>query len=252
MDQFILKIKRGESPFFRGLRSLAKAVMRSNLPVPGLFRPVLRLLYQFHFFVLHLGRLAVSYLYREPLFRSRCASVGKRLHVALMPDISGHAEIHIGDDVNLFGILAVSSGRVLDNPRLLIGNRVDIGHYVVISVNREVIIEDGVHIASNCRIVDNDGHPSDPVLRDQGHAPSAEDCKAVKICKNAWLGHGCYVMKGVTIGEGAIIGAASVVLSNIPPFTVAIGNPARPVTRAVGKPAQAEGATTKTAQDEPK
>ena len=244
MDQLILKIKRGETPFFRSLRTFAKTILHSNLPWPAAAKPLLRAVYLLHYFLRRAGSVAISYFYREPLFRARCATAGKRLHVALLADISGHAEIHVGDDVNLFGTLAVTSGRVLDNPCLRIGNRVDIGHYVVISVNREVVIEDGVHIASNCRISDNDGHPSDPELRDQGLPPSAEDCKSVRIGKNAWLGHGCYVMKGVTIGEGAIIGAASVVLSNIPPFTVAIGNPARPVTRSVPKPAAPAPAST--------
>ena len=43
-------------------------------------------------------------------------------------------------------------------------------------------------------------------------------------------------MKGVTIGEGAIIGANSVVISNVPPFALAMGNPAEVLIRGFGKP----------------
>ncbi len=57
--------------------------------------------------------------------------------------------------------------------------------------------------------------------------------KRVKVGKNATVGMGSLIMPGVEIGEGALIGAHSVVLSNkkIPPHTVWVGNPARPLRR---------------------
>ena len=53
---------------------------------------------------------------------------------------------------------------------------------------------------------------------------------------DAGLGRDCYILKGVTIGEGAIVGAASVVLSDVPQFCVAIGNPARVVRKGYNSP----------------
>ena len=47
-------------------------------------------------------------------------------------------------------------------------------------------------------------------------------------------------MKGVTIGEGAIIGANSVVIHNIPPYCLAMGNPAEVILRNVGRPPPAQ------------
>ena len=47
-------------------------------------------------------------------------------------------------------------------------------------------------------------------------------------------------MKGVTIGEGAIIGANSVVMSDVPPFALALGNPAEVLIRGFGKPSTAK------------
>ena len=47
-------------------------------------------------------------------------------------------------------------------------------------------------------------------------------------------------MKGVTIGEGAIIGANSVVISDVPPFALALGNPAEVLIRGFGKPSTAK------------
>jgi serine O-acetyltransferase len=55
--------------------------------------------------------------------------------------------------------------------------------------------------------------------------------KGVHVCKNAFLGAGCVILGDVTIGEGAKIGANAVVLSDIPPFSTAVGVPARIVIK---------------------
>ena len=54
---------------------------------------------------------------------------------------------------------------------------------------------------------------------------------AVHIGDNVWLGFDVVILPGVTIGEGAVVGARSVVDSDIEPFTVVAGNPARAVRR---------------------
>lgn len=51
----------------------------------------------------------------------------------------------------------------------------------------------------------------------------------VIIGSDVWIGAGAVILSGVTIGDGAIIGASSVVAKNIPPYAVAVGNPARVV-----------------------
>jgi acetyltransferase-like isoleucine patch superfamily enzyme len=63
----------------------------------------------------------------------------------------------------------------------------------------------------------------------------------VRICKHAWVGNGTHIMKGVTIGEGAVIGANSVVISDIPPFSLALGNPAEVLLRNFGRPSGQTG-----------
>jgi acetyltransferase-like isoleucine patch superfamily enzyme len=233
IQQFTLRVRRGDGFVYRFIRSALKALLRSNLPLPSFLRPLYRGLYHLHFVILYACRWALNYFYREPAFRSRCSSVGRNLHLWLMPDVSGHVEVHIGNDVNLFGHLGISSGRIFDNPKLIIKDRADLGHNVVIVVNKEVVIEEDVNIASDVRILDSDAHPRDPELRARDLPPPADEVKAVRICRRAWIGQGCYIMKGVTIGEGAIIGANSVVITNIPAFSVALGNPARVVVKDV-------------------
>lgn len=52
-------------------------------------------------------------------------------------------------------------------------------------------------------------------------------CKKVTIKKNAWLGSGCIILPGVTVGENSVIGAGSVVSKDVPDNCVFAGNPAK-------------------------
>jgi acetyltransferase-like isoleucine patch superfamily enzyme len=241
IETLLLKIKRGENPFYRALGSFGRKTMRSTLPTPRFFFPVLRLLYHVHFGVLFAMRWLLNYFYREPLFRSRCVSLGEGFHMWLMPEISGHPRIYIGSQVNFYGFVGIASGRIFDEPRLVIGDRVDVGHNVSIVVNKEVVIEEGVKIASGCRFMDTDGHPKDVYARLSNLPPPADEVKPVRICRNAWIGQNSFILKGVTVGEGAVIGVNSVVVTDIPAYSVAMGNPARVVVK---NPAPAPQAAT--------
>jgi hypothetical protein len=120
MGSFVLKLRRGDTPFYRRLRQLAHNVRSSNLPLPRFFNPVLR--GGFHIF--HNPELAIrwalGYFIYEPLFRGRCESVGKRFRVTRMPWVVGQSKIYIGDDVNFFGKVDIFSGSQLDEPRLVL------------------------------------------------------------------------------------------------------------------------------------
>ena len=49
----------------------------------------------------------------------------------------------------------------------------------------------------------------------------------MRVGHDSWIGHGAVIMKGVTVGNGAIIGAQSVVTKDVPPYAVVAGAPAR-------------------------
>lgn len=90
-----------------------------------------------------------------------------------------------------------------------------------------------VLIAPNCIIVDSDFHAPWPA-QERAISPGMERDAPVSIGDHAWLGMNVIVLKGVSIGKGALIGAGSVVTGDIPENWLACGNPCRPV-RELGK-----------------
>jgi len=238
LDALLLKVRRGETPLYRALRAAARFFLRPAPPrMPGFLRPLLRVLYETHFFVIRFWRLCLSF-YRTPLFQGRCASTGRNLSLDQLPFVHGHTEITIGDDVSIGGQVSILSGRFMDRPHLSIGDRTFIGWNTIFTVNQSITIGSDVLISYDCRISDSDGHPKQADLRAR-HAPlSPRDIRPVQICSHAWIGNNAHIMKGVTIGEGAVIGANSVVISDIPPYSLAIGNPAEVIMRNYGRPSK--------------
>lgn len=106
---------------------------------------------------------------------------------------------------------------------LSIGDNVSISGSCVISAALNIVIEEGVLIASNVCIVDHIHRLIDVNRPDEGITKIAP----VRIGKNTWIGQNVVVLPGVTIGRDCVIGANSVVNSNIPDSCVAVGAPAR-------------------------
>ena len=231
IESLLLKIRRAETPFYRTIRDTAKRAQSSTLPLPRFVHPLLRLMFLFQQGSRRSAAFLFSYFIREPLFRGRCESVGKRFRLSRMPFVIGHAKIYLGDNVNFFGKVDVYSGRMFDEPKLILKDRVDIGHNVVFVVNKEIVIEEDVNVASGVRFMDSDAHPRDTLERIADLPPRLEEIKPVRICRNAWIGQNSFILKGVTVGEGAIVGVNSVVVTDIPAYCVVMGNPARVVLK---------------------
>ena len=112
----------------------------------------------------------------------------------------------------------------------------------IISIN-EIEIGDDVTIGWNIYIYDHDSHSLDYRFRKDDIERQREDFYAnrnfifskdwstvksapVKICNKVWIGFNAIILKGVTIGEGAIVAAGAVVTKDVPAWTVVAGNPA--------------------------
>ena len=111
-----------------------------------------------------------------------------------------------------------------------VGKDVYIGDHVKFDQNRShlITVGDHVHIDSGCRIL---CHKRDLtsyyVGDDYAKLPYKE--QEVKIGKGTSVGMESFVMPGVTIGQGVIIGAGSLVTKDIPDWTIAVGRPAKVV-----------------------
>lgn len=106
---------------------------------------------------------------------------------------------------------------------IFLGNNCNFNGIKIIG-NGTVIIGDNFHSGIECMII-TQNHDYDT-----GEAipyGSGFDYKTIKICDNVWLGNRVLVTGNVTIGEGAIIAAGSVVVKDVPPFAIVGGNPAK-------------------------
>ncbi|MGZ5029196.1 MAG: DapH/DapD/GlmU-related protein [Methylobacter sp.] len=114
---------------------------------------------------------------------------------------------------------------------LCIGRHVQINDSVHIGAIEQVVIGDHTLIASRVFICDhNHGNYH---VQDSACAPEIPPAdrplssRPVRIGRNVWLGEQVCILPGVTVGDGAIVGANSVVTRDIPPNSIAAGNPAR-------------------------
>ena len=112
---------------------------------------------------------------------------------------------------------------------LHLGNNVYANMGLTLVDDADIFIEDDVMIGPNVTICAA-AHPVSPRLRAKG----LQYNKPVRICAGAWLGAGCVVLPGVTVGAGSVIGAGSVVTRDVPANVVAAGNPCR-VLREIGE-----------------
>jgi acetyltransferase-like isoleucine patch superfamily enzyme len=134
--------------------------------------------------------------------------------------------IAIGDGTFVMhgALLHVYNFRALPHAFIRIGANCIVGEGTVIRGQGGVTIGDHVLIAPNVQILAVEhtyGLAGVPVMH-QGLRATG-----ITIGDGAWLGAGCVILDGVTVGEGAVIGAGAVVTKDVPAHTVALGVPAR-------------------------
>lgn len=141
--------------------------------------------------------------------------------------------IRLGKHCRVYGTLqSVGDGKLEIGNNTCIYRRTKIGSVNNIRIGSSVIISNHVHI------YDNNNHPvSSRVRREMCMGDFDGDAwrwthsvsKPIVIEDNVWIGEYSAILKGVTIGKGAVVGCRSVVTKDVPPFTIVAGNPARVV-----------------------
>ncbi len=130
-----------------------------------------------------------------------------------------------------------------DSGNIEVGERTYIGGGTNIISRSLVIIGSDVTIAWGVWIYDHNSHSLDWRQRRKDIQRQNDDyrngrnfiaskdwdtvkTRPIKICDKAWIGFNAIILKGVTIGEGAVVGAGAVVTHDVPPYTIVAGNPA--------------------------
>lgn len=127
---------------------------------------------------------------------------------------------------NMAGIVHPCSIEVTSGGKVFVGKNSGMSG-VLICCQESVFIGENVGIGANVTIYDNDSHPINPYERIHSSDPHLTKTKPVVIDDYAWIGANAMILKGVHIGRGAVIGAGSVVTSDVPELTIYAGNPAR-------------------------
>jgi len=195
----------------------------------------IRISLRLHKWTAWVGRLSLMYnRFLNPGFRvGRKPRVRGRFCVMM----HGDSEIVFGDRVHIISDWKRSNLGLYSRVRLMTfpGARIVIGDHVllagtVMTCRKSIEIGEGTMVAPNVVIVDSDFHLTWPPEQ-RFHLSPTETADPVKIGKRVWIGVNAIILKGVTIGDDAVIGAGSVVTRDVPPNTLAAGSPARVIRR---------------------
>lgn len=138
--------------------------------------------------------------------------------------LADNAQLTLHGDVILYEGVGI---RVAEGAQLSIGDHTYINRSASIDCTQEITIGDYCAISDNVQILDSDFHT---ITYD---GKTSEKSKPIHIGNHVWIGRSAIVLKGVTIGDGAIIGAGSIVTRDVPPGCLVVGNPARVIKENV-------------------
>src|SRR5262249_8194885 len=136
------------------------------------------------------------------------------------------SEIRVGQNgvIGRYSVLSCKGGRIH------LGENVNIGLSCVLLSESTIVVEDNCIFAAHCYLVAGGNHDFTrtdiPIIQQPSLSRGG-----IRIEMNVWLGARVTVLDGVTIGHDSVVGAGAVVTRDLPPFSVAVGVPARVVRR---------------------
>lgn len=170
--------------------------------------------------------LRLARLVRLPLHRWRLARFGRKSRMNFPSFIVGGRSIEIGDGVLIGrGARFEAHFTAPDVVRIRIGDRTRIAPHVHIGAAERVEIGRECGIGSYAWITDHDHDTADPTHSVVTHKRIV--VSPTTICDRVYIGERVAILRGVTIGVGSVIGTNSVVTKDVPPYSIAVGVPAR-------------------------
>lgn len=173
-------------------------------------------------------------------YKKRLANIGKNSQIGQNFSIINPDGISIGDNFSGGCDIALWSWNAVnikgDDCKLIIKNNVSITDRCIISAANRIEIGNGCLLGRDTFITDN-SHGENISINELNISPHERNIFSkgtVIIGDNVWTGKNVCIMPNVKIGNGAIIGANSVVTHNIPPYSVAVGSPAK-VIKIIGE-----------------
>lgn len=168
-------------------------------------------------------------VFRATLVRSYLTAKRRFSQFGTRPVVRGRVRCRVGgtaivgDRFVAEGMIAAINLKVLPGAVLAIGDDVYLNGGVSIEATHDIRIGSHVLIAPFASVIDDDSH----LLQ-----PGSQPCKGPTVIgDNVWLGRNVVVLPGVTVGDGSVVGANSVVTKDIPPRCFAAGAPAQVVRK---------------------
>lgn len=136
-----------------------------------------------------------------------------RMDASSQLKVRGNFDIYYGGDIICFTGSSLELGNGFCNSNL------------ILRCMEKIVIGEGVAISHNVTIMDSDAHD----ILDGKH----QKTQPVKIGNHVWIGTGAKILKGVTIGDGAIVAAGAVVVKDIPAGCMVAGVPAKVIKKGI-------------------
>jgi acetyltransferase-like isoleucine patch superfamily enzyme len=157
---------------------------------------------------------------------SNCRLEADSVYIGANAKIGNHTDIVTGELILEDGtvvadqvVVDLAGGRS-EESRLLVGGGSLISSRVIINTSREVVLDRESALSPGAMVFTHSFWQS--VL--ERYSVASE---GVRVCENAWVGAGCQIMPGVTIGPGSVVMSNSTVVEHVPPFSLVGGVPAR-------------------------
>lgn len=177
-------------------------------------------------------RMKKAFLLMKSLFTYALCKIryGKRVEISMINSLRGkidfflkkNATLKIGKFLSCLGPLYLRCG---ENANMEIGNNCFFNRNCSVTAYKSITIGDNCMIANNVVIIDHDHK-----FNEKSISKELVGCPVV-LGNNVWVGANTVILKGVKIGDGAIVAAGSVVTKNIAPYCIYAGVPAKKISQ---------------------